>query len=243
MNSFCAACVSVLVLGLLPCGALALDLHVDPRGNVAWSGRLVAPNAAQTDGPLASLDGARRAVRKLARPLAEPVRVILAGGIYRIEQAVAFDARDSGETGRVISYEAAAGAEVVISGGKVLPPFTAGEAGRWELKVPAGIANFEQLWVSERRAVRARAVSQGYPFLRNLEEEKKVPSEMGGEVYEQTLRVSPADLQAFRGVSAAETKDAVINFYHKWDNTRRRVESVDLVNGLLVVRGGPPTSR
>ena len=224
---------------LSPCGALALDLHVDPRGNDAWSGRLAAPNAANSDGPLASLDGARRAVRKLARPLAEPVRVIFAGGVYRIEQAVAFDARDSGETGRVISYEAAAGAEVVISGGKALPLFTAGEAGRWEVKVPAGIANFEQLWVGERRAVRARAVSQGYPFLRNLEEEKKVPSEMGGEVYEQTLRVSPADLQAFRGVSAAETKDAVINFYHKWDNTRRRVESVDLVNGLLVVRGGP----
>ena len=220
-------------------GALALDLHVSPQGDDAWTGRPAVPNAARTDGPLASLDGARRAVRQLARPLAEPVRVIFAAGVYRIEQAAAFDARDSGESGRVISYEAAPGAEVIISGGKALPPFTASETGRWELQLPAGVANFEQLWVGDRRAVRARAVSQGYPFMRSLEEEKRVPAEMGTEVYEQTLRVSPTDLQAFVGASAAETKDAVINFYHKWDNTRRRVESVDPVNGTVVIRGGP----
>lgn len=239
MNLFCVGRALAIVLCFSPVGAIALDLHVNPLGNDAWSGRLARPNAAKSDGPLASLDGARLAVRKLPRPLVEPVRVVVAGGTYRIDQAVAFDGRDSGENGRVISYEAAPGAEVIISGGKTLPRFTEGKAGRWELNLPPGVASFEQLWVGERRAVRARAVSQGYPFLRSLEEEKKVPSDRGGEVYEQTLRVAPADLQAFRDVTAAEAKDAVVNFYHKWDNTRRRVESVDPVNGILVVRGGP----
>ncbi len=239
MNFLSVVCLLALALCVSPCGAFALDLHVDPLGNDAWSGRPARPNAAKTDGPLASLDGARLAVRKLPRPLAEPVRVVVAGGTYRIAQAVAFDARDSGENGRVVSYEAAADAEVIISGGKTLPRFTEGKAGRWELNLPAGVANFEQLWVGERRAVRARSVSQGYPFLRSLEEEKRVPSDKGGEVYEQTLRVTPADLKAFRDATAAEAKDAVVNFYHKWDNTRRRVESVDPANGTLVVRGGP----
>ena len=238
MKSYSWARALIIGFFLSRLGALALDLYVSPQGNDAWTGRPAMPNATQTDGPLASLDGARRAVRQLPRPLPERVRVIFAGGVYRIEQAVAFDARDSGESGRLVSYEAATGAEVIVSGGKALPPFSAGEAGRWELKLPAGVANFEQLWVGDRRAVRARAVSQGYPFMRSLEEEKRVPSDMGAEVYEQTLRVSPADLHAFLGVSAAETKDAVINFYHKWDNTRRGVESVDPVNGTVVIRGG-----
>jgi hypothetical protein len=228
----------VFVLGVSPLGVLALDLHVDPRGNDAWSGRLEQANAEHTDGPLASLDGARLAVRKLPRPLQEPVRVLLAGGMYRIDRAVAFDGGDSGESGRLVSYEAAANAEVIISGGGTLPDFKPVAGGRWEMHVPDGTGRFEQLWIGDRRAVRARSVSQGYPFMRSLEDEKKIGTEQGREVYEQTLRIAPADLRAFREVTPVETKDAVINFYHKWDNTRRRVESVDPVNGTLVVRGG-----
>lgn len=219
--------------------AAALDLHVHPRGNDAWSGRLAAPNVAHSDGPLASLDGARLAVRKLPRPLAEPVRVIFAAGVYSLERAAAFDARDSGENGRVISYEAAPGADVVLSGGRELPAFHDVGGGRWELDVPTGTDRFEQLWVGAHRAIRARSVSQGYPFLRDLEEEKVVAVERGREIFEQTLRVVPADLSGFRGVTADEAKDAVVNLYHKWDNTRRRVESVDAERGTFVVRGGP----
>ncbi len=145
---------------LSPCGALALDLHVDPRGNDTWSGQLAAPNTAKSDGPLASFDGARRAVRKLARPLAEPVRVIFAGGVYRIDQAVAFEARDSGETGRVISYEAAAGAEVVISGGKELPIFKDMGGGRWELAVPAKSGNRTTIFPPSRQLSREIGASR-----------------------------------------------------------------------------------
>ena len=228
-----------IALGVLPVGALALDLHVGPRGNDAWSGLLAQPNAAKTDGPLASLEGARLVVRKLPRPLREPVRVLFASGTYRIDQAVAFDARDSGESGRVVSYEAAADAEVIISGGKPLPRFQEVKGGRWELSLPEGTGRFEQLWTGDRRAVRARSVDHGYHFLRSLVEEKRIPSGAGGELFEQTLRVAPADLQVFREVTAVEAKDAVINFYHKWDNTRRRVESVDPASGTVVVRGGP----
>ncbi len=120
-----------LLFGLtLPCAGLALDLHVAPNGDDRASGR--------NDAPLASLEGARQAVRKLPRPLTEPVRIVFASGTYRMTQAVAFDERDSGEAGRNISYEAAPGAGVVISDGKVLPSFQVGTDGRWTLQTPAG---------------------------------------------------------------------------------------------------------
>ncbi len=43
--------------------AHAETLYVAPDGNDAWSGRLARPNADRTDGPLASLQGARDAIR------------------------------------------------------------------------------------------------------------------------------------------------------------------------------------
>ena len=83
MNTFgppLAFFVALLVgsLSSMPVEAAApVILHVAPDGNDAWSGKLARPNRAQTDGPLASLKGARDTVRRLKeRGLRDaPVRV------------------------------------------------------------------------------------------------------------------------------------------------------------------------
>ncbi len=220
----------ILLVLLLPCVAQALDLYVTPQGDDRASGR--------ADAPLATPEGARQAVRKLPRPLAEPVRVIFAAGTYRITQAVAFDERDSGEAGRSISYEAAPGAVVVISGGKELPAFEAGQDGRWTLQTPAGTERFEQLWVGELRATRARTSNPGTRFLRSIEDEAPLPGGAASPgITEQTLRLDPKELDAFAEVGPAEAQDAVATFYHKWDSTRSRVVSADRSGGVLKVRG------
>jgi hypothetical protein len=54
--------MGMCLLAMLSGWAGALTLHVAVDGNDAWSGRPARPNAAHNDGPLASLDGARRAV-------------------------------------------------------------------------------------------------------------------------------------------------------------------------------------
>lgn len=222
--------LSWLCAFLLPGAALAFDLHVAPNGDDKASG--------QAEAPLASLEGARQAVRKLPRPLTEPVRVLFAAGTYRITQAVAFDGQDSGEAGRTISYEAAPGAQVVISGGRELPPFTSGRDGRWTSEAPAEAGIFEQLWVGDRRATRARTSNPGTRFLRSLERETPLPAGAAAPGFtEQTLKVMPAELAGFGEASPAETKDAVVTFYHKWDTTRSRVESADPAKGVLTVRG------
>ena len=61
------------------------DLYVSPQGNDAWSGKLPDPNAGKTDGPLATLDGARLAVRKLRQADAKrdrPITVLFRAGTY-----------------------------------------------------------------------------------------------------------------------------------------------------------------
>jgi len=215
---------------LLPGAALALDLHVSPKGDDKASGRAEAP--------LASLEGARQAVRRLPRPLAEPVRVIFASGTYRITQAVAYDEQDSGEAGRTISYEAAPGAKVVISGGAELPLFEVGADGRWTLQTAPGTERFEQLWVGDRRATRARTSNPGTRFLRSIENDSPLPGGAAAPgITEQIIRLDPKELTAFAEVGPAETQDAVATFYHKWDSTRSRVESANPSAGVLKVRG------
>ncbi|MFM7240497.1 MAG: hypothetical protein ACKO3A_00060, partial [Opitutia bacterium] len=229
------------LLAAFACPALlaAVDLHVASDGDDAWSGRLARPNAGRTDGPLASLEGARLAVRRLPRPLTEAVQVIFAAGTYRLPQTVAFDSDDSGDAAHPIAYIAAPGAGVILSGGRELPAFRPGRAGRWEMSTPAGTETFEQLWVGDRRATRARSHAQGYSFLRGMESETKVGGDRKvGETFQQKLLVDPKDLRVFAEVSEKERQDAVVNLFHKWDNTRRRLESVDPTNGALTILGG-----
>ena len=45
--------------------AARADFFVSPKGNDHWSGTLAAPNATSTDGPFATINRAKRAVREL----------------------------------------------------------------------------------------------------------------------------------------------------------------------------------
>ncbi len=221
---------SLLLVLLLPLTGQALELHVSTQGEDRASGK--------ADAPLASLEGARLAVRKLPRPLTEPVRVVFAAGTYRITEAVAFDEKDSGDAGQLISYEAAPGAKVIISGSKELPAFRLGKDGRWTLQIPVGTETFEQLWIGDLRATRARTSNLGSRFMRRIESEAPIPGGAPAAGFtEQTIRVDPRELAAFSEVKSSEAREALVTFFHKWDTTRSRVESADIASGTLKVRG------
>ena len=77
--------VAILAIALFPVSCAfsaddAVELYVAPDGNDAWSGTRAKPNAEKTDGPLASLIGARNALRKLRAGKApdKPARIVVA---------------------------------------------------------------------------------------------------------------------------------------------------------------------
>ena len=111
--------LSIMVATLLPSGLCATDieLHVAPDGNDAWSGRHARPTA--LDGPLATLDGARNALRKARSGgrIAGPARIIVAGGRYEIAGPLVLSPEDSGCSDATVTYEAAPGARPEFSGG------------------------------------------------------------------------------------------------------------------------------
>jgi hypothetical protein len=161
-----AACVlATLLVGHHLC---ATTLYVAPDGNDAWSGQLSGVNSLRTDGPLASLPAARDAVRRLKAkaPLAEPVRVVLAEGRYTLVQTLTFTADDGGTEKYPVVYEAAAGAQPVLSGGCVITGWQDQGGGIWKASSP--VANTRQLYVDGKRALRASCpVPRGLELLGN----------------------------------------------------------------------------
>ena len=75
-----------------------LNLYVSPSGNDQWSGLRKAPASRGKEGPLATLEGARDAVRRLeqAGKTASGVTVWLANGTYVLPHSFELGPHDSG---------------------------------------------------------------------------------------------------------------------------------------------------
>jgi len=124
--------------------ASTADFYVATDGNDQWSGISPEPNHGGTDGPFATLERARDAVRQLpARQRANGVVVQVRGGIYRLKETVVFGLEDSGEGDGAITFEAYPGEKPVFSSAVeisdwkplgTLPP-TLPEAARGKIRV------------------------------------------------------------------------------------------------------------
>jgi len=234
------------VLGLLGVAAAAqpVTLHLSPDGNDAWSGRLPAANVGRTDGPLASFLGARDAVRRLrVGGESAPVTVSVQAGVYRMEEPLVLEPRDS-----FVTYEAAPGAQPVFSGGLVLAGWRPGAGEEWTAPAPEGL-EFRQLFVNGQRRTRARTPNAA-PIVAHtsrLGEDADTTSwftvagkappliDAAGVEQDQSARAfafEPGSLQAWEDLNEIE-----VVVYHSWETSRLRVESVDEANGLVYFTG------
>jgi parallel beta-helix repeat protein len=219
--------------------AQGVNFYVSPQGDDGWSGRLAQPNASRSDGPLASLAGARDAVRRLKAkgPISEPVHVTIADGIYRLTEPVVFTAEGSGIEKCPIIYEAAAGARPIFTAGRVISAFKAGEEGIWQTRIPevaAGKWYFEQLFVNGRRAVRARTPNKFYHYMGKTSE---VPIESSPGQFRRTTYARPDALDLLRNLEPRQISDVTLVVYHKWCITRRFLTAVDTQANAIVTIG------
>lgn len=125
MKRMWLAAAWVLAAGTGAVLAAEVTLHVSAQGRDTWSGLLAAPNAERSDGPLASMGGARDALRRLRQGGALPkgkgaVTVRFQGGRYEQVTPVSFTAEDSGTAEAPVVFAAAPGAQVRITGGVAL---------------------------------------------------------------------------------------------------------------------------
>lgn len=219
--------------------ASARTIHVSPAGNDAWTGRTPQPAADRSDGPVATLTRARDIIRqwKSSGPLDEPVRVIVADGVYSITEPFLLTPQDSGTQSSPIIYESAAGASPVVSGGRAITGFQPAENGIWKAEIPAVAAGqwyFEQLVVDGVRAVRAKTPNHFYDYMGGTSE---VPVEGKAGQFRRTTEIPAKSLQPLKGLSDAELHDVTLVAFHKWCISRRFLAGVDLDANTIITVG------
>jgi len=217
----------------------AVTLYVSVKGNDKWSGQLSLPNKENTDGPVASLAGARNAIRQLKsqKPLTESVQVIISDGTYTLTEPFVLTAQDSGTKDCPVVYEAAAGARPVFTAGRQIGDFKRGEGDIWQTNIPdvaAGKWYFEQLFVNGRRAVRARTPNKFYHYTVATSE---APVEEAKDVYRRTTSVRPDALEPLRNLNSQEIRDVTLVVYHKWCITRRFLKEIDPAASTIITVG------
>ena len=206
-----------------------LTLYVSTVGNDQWSGRLSEPNTAGTDGPLATVQKARDAIReaKAAKGgLTRPATVLLRGGVYRQAEPIVFATVDSGTKQCPITYRAYPGEKPVISGGQVIKGWQADDSKQsrarcggklWRAAVPAAKAGtprrFNQLFVNGQRRTRARIPNKG-SFLRTDGPASK------GDV--RAFYFHEGDVKEWN-----QLREAIFVVYHSWETSIHHVRSVD----------------
>lgn len=114
--TMCTSGISTLKYGL--------KMYVSPAGNDNWTGKLNQPNENKSDGPFASLEGARSAIRNLKQSKKLPkgnIIVEIQEGIYEVPRTFELDSTDGGGDARSrIIYLGQQGSEVRLTGGKYI---------------------------------------------------------------------------------------------------------------------------
>ena len=161
--------------------------------------------------------GKAREVRK--QQPEETIELVFADGVHRLTAPLVLTPEDSGTAKGPLRLVAAAGAKPVISGGRVIGGWQVDDTRVWHVKVDGPA--FEQLWVNGRRAVRSREPDTGFFRMKAVKEEKVD----GGA--RQSVALEGEALKRVRELKGEALAKVQMLAYHKWDNTRRFIESVN----------------
>lgn len=217
-------------------------LYVAPNGNDAWTGRTADPAQDATDGPLATLAGARDKIREIKSRdgLLDAITVYLRGGVYPITEAITFSAQDSGTGDSPITYASYEGEIPVIHGGRRIEGWRQ-EGPYWVADVPEGTAGFSALWVNGERRTPARTPNATNPFgdyptdadfffAAGQVMEKDAE---GKEVKSNTrFKYKEGDIPQWESID-----DAVFVVFHSWATSLLRMKSLDTTNQIIEFTG------
>lgn len=222
--------LSGIVAGLFAFPAQAADFYVSPKGNDSWSGKLAAPNSAGTDGPFASMDRARIALRDFRKTSGKPVVIQFRGGTYSLSKPVVFTPEDSGTIESPVIYEAYGNEKPVISGGTLITGWRKTADGKWQADLPdvaSGEWNFEQLYVNDECRLRPRLPRNGYYYIGDA---VPIDRSVGGS---DGFRFKAGEIN--KDWSHLSDVEAVI--FQLFTSARMRIASVDDQNGIVRFTG------
>ena len=222
-----ATMTATCLLGLLASTAFAAEAEL----HVATTGKDTNPGTEAS--PFATLARARDAVRgRIAAGLKSNITVVVHGGRYELAGPLVFGPEDSGTEQHSVTYAAAPGETVVVSGGRRITGWKGHKDKIWRVTLPgveAGTWRFRNLWVNGRRATRARFPNRDAETPRVQVQDARLSNDLKT----FTIRLAPGLVKAWR--SAADIEMLVDG---NWAINRKRVLSVDPKTGTLTM--APP---
>jgi hypothetical protein len=200
----------------------ASELFVATAGNDRWSGTFPEPNAAGTDGPLATLRRAQEVARK-HRAAGKPVQVLVRGGTYLLETPFVLEPEDSGTAESPALFAAFPGEQPVFSGGRPITGWRKGPGELWQVELPdvkSGQWYFRQLFVDGRRRGRARSPNEGYHRIAELI--PGPPDPRSKPIARDRFIFAPGDIRPWQRLS-----DVNVILMHSWETSIHPIKSVD----------------
>jgi parallel beta-helix repeat protein len=218
---------------VLSCSVSAQKLYVSPNGSDLNSGAY--------ENPLATLNAACLKAREL-KDNKTPVEIIVGEGSYSMLSPLILTHEDSRPGSSPLIIRAAEGSKAIFRGGVELTGWEVVDNKLWRCFVPQVAwydSYFEQLYVNGRRATRARTPDEGFFKVQKVEEtiiEKGTGR--APQLAVQKVFTDSGDMKVFKSFSPEDFNDALIVFYHNWDNTRKRVQSISMSQPAFFISGG-----
>lgn len=179
--------------------------------------------------PLATLAAARDKARELRGTIKsdEPLEIIAAGGEYFMTQPLVLTDEDSGTEKSPLIIRVAQGEKAVFRGGVPVEGWEIVNPNLWRAFIPQVAyydSYFEQLYINGKRAIRARTPNEGFSQVRKVKETILEKGTGRAPVLAvQKIGLDPVDAKFIEAFTSEDFRDALIIFYHNWDNTRKRI--------------------
>ena len=223
------------------CLALLLCLTLTPS---ALAERVISVKASG-ERSQAALEAALAEARQIRQreSLHEPLVIQLQEGSWPLDRPLVLGPEDSGDAQSPLIIRGAGMEKTILSGGRRLGTFVAGEDGVWTMDLspwqPMG-EDIPQLWVNGQRAICARTPNEScYPTGSALETlidslSDRSPNRNGLAATQVKIpRRAVEDLQH----THLSPRQMRINLLHAWDLTRRTVQSISLQDSLIFFTG------
>lgn len=204
----------IFLFVFLTFSVIAKEIYVSPIGSDS--------NEGTKNLPLKTIFAAQ----KMATALFESGRVTevivwLDGGTYTIAEPLEFASLKSDLENVSLIFKAQKGEDPVISGGVEITRWNKNPDGIWEAPMPEslkGMGNFRELFISGKRAIRARFPNEGYLHVKKAGEDRR--TNFFFEKGDFPIPQNPEGLE--------------LVFLHDWSISRIEVKEIDATNDQLV---------
>lgn len=200
-------------------------------------------NSGVIDKPLATLMAARDKAREFrkSKDIIQPIEIIALDGEYSMLQPLELTDEDSGTSSDPLVFRADEGAKPMFNAGVRISGFEKVNEKLWKTFIPQVAYYkwyFEQLYVNDKRATRARTPDEGFYFVKSVTE---TVGEQGTgrspDVAIQKILLDSTDAVCFNSFTNMDFEDAVVTFYHNWDNTRKHLLSFNRQQSAIFTAG------